>query len=48
VGRAAQTAVAAEIRKQCAVMFKPMYHWRSYSGAEVDLLLGGTAVLPSR
>jgi hypothetical protein len=36
-----ETAVAAEIRKQCALLSpKPqIYHWRSASGAEVDLLL---------
>ena len=36
-----ETAVEAEIRKLCVVMSPPphIYHWRSYSGAEVDLLL---------
>jgi predicted AAA+ superfamily ATPase len=36
-----ETAVAAEVRKQCAT-FSPapnIYHWRSHGGAEVDLLL---------
>lgn len=36
-----ETAVAAEIRKQSALLSpKPqLYHWRSAGGAEVDLLL---------
>ena len=41
LGTLFETAVAAEIRKQCALLSpKPqIYHWRSASGAEVDLLL---------
>ena len=41
LGALFETAVAAEIRKQCALLSpKPqIYHWRSASGAEVDLLL---------
>ncbi len=36
-----ETFVAAEIRKQCAVLpLRPnIYHWRSHGGAEVDLIL---------
>ncbi|MGC9260465.1 MAG: DUF4143 domain-containing protein [Phycisphaerae bacterium] len=36
-----ETAVAGEIRKLSATLSTPssMYHWRSHSGAEVDLLL---------
>lgn len=36
-----ETAVVSEIRKQAEVMgTKPnFYHWRGYSGAEVDLIL---------
>ncbi len=36
-----ETAVVAEIRKLAAAMTAPpsIYHWRIYSGAEVDLLL---------
>ncbi|OGQ83930.1 MAG: GTP-binding protein [Deltaproteobacteria bacterium RIFOXYA12_FULL_58_15] len=36
-----ETAVVNEIRKQCALLSpKPnMYHWRSFSKAEVDILL---------
>ncbi|MFC1782756.1 ATP-binding protein [Planctomycetota bacterium] len=36
-----ETAVVGEIRKQCSVLFpKPnIYHWRTYHGAEVDILL---------
>jgi uncharacterized protein len=36
-----ETAVIAEIRKQCALLPSPiaMYHWRTYRGAEVDLIL---------
>jgi uncharacterized protein len=36
-----ETAVVAEIRKQCSFMSpKPkMYHWRTYAGAEVDIIL---------
>lgn len=36
-----ETAVAAELRKQCALLSpRPnLYHWRAYSGAEVDFLL---------
>ena len=41
LGALFETAVAAEIRKQCALLSpKPqIYHWRSAGGAEVDLLL---------
>ena len=41
LGALFETAVAAEIRKQCALISpKPrLYHWRSGGGAEVDLLL---------
>ncbi|GJL54400.1 MAG: ATPase [Nitrospirales bacterium] len=41
LGALFETAVAAEIRKQRALLSpKPhMYHWRSAGGAEVDLLL---------
>ena len=36
-----ETAVAAELKKQTALLSpKPnFYHWRAYSGAEVDILL---------
>ncbi len=36
-----ETAVAAEIRKLASTLTTPpnMYHWRSHSGAEVDILL---------
>jgi len=36
-----ETAVVAEIRKQCSFLSpKPtMYHWRAYGGAEVDVIL---------
>jgi len=36
-----ETAVAGEVRKQIAFLSpKPnMYHWRAYSGAEVDIIL---------
>lgn len=36
-----ETAVAAEIRKACALLSpRPnLYHWRTHGGAEVDLLL---------
>jgi hypothetical protein len=36
-----ETAVAAEIRKlsNSSQYASAMYHWRSYSGAEVDLVL---------
>lgn len=36
-----ETAVAAEIKKQTVILTPGpnFYHWRSYSGAEVDLLL---------
>ncbi len=36
-----ETAVVAEVRKQCAFLSpKPkMYHWRTYAGAEVDIIL---------
>ncbi|MBN1905666.1 MAG: ATP-binding protein [Deltaproteobacteria bacterium] len=36
-----ETAVVAEIRKQCSFMSpRPMmYHWRTYSGAEVDIII---------
>lgn len=36
-----ETAVVGEIRKLCSVLSpKPIiYHWRSYAGAEVDMLL---------
>lgn len=41
MGHLFETAVAAELRKQCA-LFSPrpnLYHWRSHGGAEVDFLL---------
>ena len=40
-GHLFETAVVADIRKQCNLMSTPpqMYHWRSHGGAEVDLLL---------
>lgn len=36
-----ETAVAAELRKQCALLSPQpnLYHWRAYSGAEVDFIL---------
>ena len=36
-----ETAVAAELRKQCSFLSpRPnLYHWRSYGGAEVDFIL---------
>ena len=36
-----ETAAIAEIRKQCLLITpKPiMYHWRTYSGAEVDIII---------
>lgn len=36
-----ETAVAAELRKQCSLLSpKPnIYHWRSFSGAEIDFIL---------
>lgn len=36
-----ETAVAGEIRKQCALLSPPphVFHWRTHAGAEVDLLL---------
>ncbi|MGD9161004.1 MAG: DUF4143 domain-containing protein [Desulfobacteraceae bacterium] len=36
-----ETAVVAEIRKQCSFMSpRPMmYHWRTYGGAEVDIII---------
>ena len=41
LGAMFETAGAAEIRKQCTLLSpKPqIYHWRSASAAEVDLLL---------
>jgi uncharacterized protein len=41
VGPLFETAVVAEIRKLSATLTTPpaIYHWRSYSGPEVDLLL---------
>lgn len=41
LGALFETVIAGEIRKQCAFLSpKPrIYHWRSASGAEVDLLL---------
>lgn len=41
LGALVETAVAAEIRKQCATLSPPpnLYHWRSHGGAEVDFLL---------
>ncbi len=40
-GHLFETACVAEIRKQCSFMSpRPqMYHWRAYSGAEVDIIL---------
>jgi len=40
-GRLFETACMAEIRKQCSLLSpKPqMYHWRAFSGAEVDIIL---------
>ena len=36
-----ETAVAAELRKQTALLSPTpnFYHWRAYSGAEIDILL---------
>jgi predicted AAA+ superfamily ATPase len=36
-----ETAMVAEIRKQCATLSPPpmLYHWRTNGGAEVDLIL---------
>ncbi len=41
VGALFETAVVAEIRKLAATLATPpsLYHWRSYGGGEVDLLL---------
>lgn len=41
LGSLFETAVVAEIRKLCAAIPTPpqLYHWRSHSGGEVDLLL---------
>jgi len=41
VGAMFETAVVSEVHKLASVMSTPpsLYHWRSYSGAEVDLLL---------
>ncbi len=42
-----ETAVAAELKKQTAFL-SPMpnfYHWRSYSGAEVDIILEYNGIL---
>lgn len=42
-----ETAVAAELRKQ-ATFLSPMpnfYHWRAYSGAEVDIILEYNGIL---
>lgn len=40
-GHLFETACVAEIRKQCSFMSpRPqLYHWRAYSGAEVDIIL---------
>ncbi len=40
-GHIFETAIAAELRKQCALMsMRPlMSHWRSHAGAEVDFIL---------
>ena len=42
-----ETAVAAELKKQAALLTpKPnFYHWRAYSGAEVDILLEYNGIL---
>ena len=42
-----ETAVAAELRKQTAFLSpKPnFYHWRAYSGAEVDMILEYNGIL---
>ncbi len=42
-----ETAVVAELRKQCALMSPQpaMYHWRSHRGAEVDVVLDYNGVL---
>ena len=36
-----ETAVVSEVRKQCSFLSpKPkLYHWRAYSGAEVDIIV---------
>jgi len=36
-----ETAVVSEVRKQCSFLSpKPrMYHWRTYGGAEVDIII---------
>jgi uncharacterized protein len=36
-----ETAVVAEVRKQCSFMSPSprMYHWRTYGGAEVDIII---------
>jgi uncharacterized protein len=41
VGALFESAVVAEIRKLSGALATPpnLYHWRSYSGAEIDLLL---------
>lgn len=40
-GQLFETACVAEIRKQCSFMSPQprMYHWRAFSGAEVDIVL---------
>lgn len=40
-GHIFEAAVINEIRKQCRLLSTPpnMYHWRTYGGAEVDLIL---------
>lgn len=40
-GAVFETAIAAELRKQIALMKSPpqLYHWRSHGGAEVDIIL---------
>ena len=42
-----ETAVVAEIRKQCSILSpRPnLYHWRTYGGAEVDVLIERDGVL---
>jgi len=42
-----ETAVVAELRKQCALMSPQpvMYHWRSHRGAEVDVVVDYDGVL---
>jgi len=46
-GRLFETACVAEIRKQCSFMSPPpkLFHWRAYSGAEVDIILEYDGVL---